>query len=144
MGRSLLTEQAGNRRGLNQNCGETVLSSVFVGANRKIDPNRRAHLKQDGTPDQNDRVEIGPTKLAFSEWQQAGLSVPDLPSLRYPEDAKNHGYDGCLEQGITLCVEAYVGEEGGHEGVKLEEQIVITATGAEPLSSYPYETALMA
>ena len=45
---------------------------------------------------------------------------------------------------MTLCVEAYVGAEGGHEGVKLEEQVVITATGAEPLSSYPYETALMA
>ena len=29
---------------------------------------------------------------------------------------------------MTLCVEAYVGAEGGHEGVKLEEQIVITAT----------------
>ena len=71
--RSLLTEQAGNRRGLNQKCGETVLYSVFVGSNRKIDPNRRVHLKQDGTPDQNDRVEIGPTKLAFSEWEQAGL-----------------------------------------------------------------------
>ncbi len=45
---------------------------------------------------------------------------------------------------MTLCVEAYVGAEGGHEGVKLEEQIVITAAGVEPLSSYPYETVLMA
>ena len=44
---------------------------------------------------------------------------------------------------MALCVEAYVGAEGGNEGVKLEEQIVITAKGAEPLSSYPYETALM-
>ena len=59
------------------------MSSVFVGSNRKIYPNRRVHLKQDGTPDQNDRVEIGPTKLAFSEWERAGLCVPDLPSLRH-------------------------------------------------------------
>ena len=46
------------------------MSSVFVGSNRKIDPSRRVHLKPDGTPDLNDRVEIGPTSLAFSEWEQ--------------------------------------------------------------------------
>ena len=28
-------------------------------------------------------MEIGPTKLAFSEWEQAGLCVPVLPSLRH-------------------------------------------------------------
>ena len=33
------------------------MDSVFVGSNRKIDPSRRAHLKADGTPDINDRVE---------------------------------------------------------------------------------------
>ena len=40
----------------------------IVGSNRKIDPTRRAHLKADLTPDDNDRVEIGPTQLAFDEW----------------------------------------------------------------------------
>ena len=44
---------------------------------------------------------------------------------------------------LAEYAEAYVGAEGGHEGIKLEEQVVITATGAKPLSSYPYETALM-
>ena len=58
------------------------MESVFVGSNRKIDPSRRAHLKPDGTPDLNDRVEIGPTALAFSEWAAAGLTAPDMPSLR--------------------------------------------------------------
>ena len=58
------------------------MDSVFVGSNRKIDPSRRAHLKADGTPDINDRVEIGPTALAFSEWAAAGLTPPDMPSLR--------------------------------------------------------------
>ena len=56
---------------------------MFVGSNRKIDPSRSSHLKADGTPDLNDRIETGPTKLAFSEWEQAGLCVPDLPSLRH-------------------------------------------------------------
>ena len=40
---------------------------------------------------------------------------------------------------MTLCVEAYTGEVGGKEGVKLEEQVVITEEGCVPLSSAPYE-----
>ena len=38
---------------------------------RKIDPTRGQTLA-DGSPNDNDRVEIGPTQLAFAEWQAAG------------------------------------------------------------------------
>ncbi|MCB1388988.1 MAG: aminopeptidase P family protein, partial [Rhodobacteraceae bacterium] len=48
---------------------------------RKIDPARGATLG-DGTPNDNDRVEIGPTQLAFREWQAAGLALPDLARMR--------------------------------------------------------------
>ena len=58
------------------------MNSFVVGSNRKIDPSRRAHLRPDGTPSDNDRIEIGPTGLAFSEWQEAGITPPDLPALR--------------------------------------------------------------
>ena len=40
---------------------------------------------------------------------------------------------------MTLCVEAYTGEVGGKEGVKLEEQVVVTDNGCVPLSTYRYE-----
>jgi hypothetical protein len=40
---------------------------------------------------------------------------------------------------MTICLESYVGEEGGREGVKLEQQLLITATGAEILSRYAFE-----
>ena len=74
-----------------------------------------------------------------------GIGLCDeYPCIRYPEDVEKHGYDGTLEVGMTLCVEAYVGAEGGREGVKLEEQIVITETGAEILSRYPFEEAMLA
>jgi Xaa-Pro aminopeptidase len=49
------------------------------------------------------------------------------------------GYDGVIERGMTLCIESYAGEVGGPDGVKLEEMVVITETGAEPLSLTPYE-----
>ena len=48
---------------------------------RKIDPSRGPTLA-DGSPNDNDRVEIGPTQLAFAEWQAAGLTPPVLERMR--------------------------------------------------------------
>lgn len=59
-----------------------AFDNPFSVSNRKIDPTRRQHLKPDGTPDDNDRVEIGPTASAFAEWARLGLTPPDMPSLR--------------------------------------------------------------
>ena len=73
-----------------------------------------------------------------------GIGLCDeYPSIRYPEDVEHHGYGGEVEVGMTLCVEAYIGAEGGREGVKLEEQVVVTDTGCVPLSTYPYEADLL-
>ena len=44
---------------------------------------------------------------------------------------------------MALCVEAYVGAVGGKEGVKLEDQVIITENGFENLTSYPFEEALL-
>ena len=63
----------------------------------------------------------------------------EYPAIYYPEDAEATGYDGVLEAGMTICLESYIGEEGGAEGVKLEEQVLVTETGAEVLSRYPFE-----
>ena len=49
--------------------------------NRKIDPSRGAMLG-DNTPNDADRIEIGPTELAFREWREAGLELPDLQAMR--------------------------------------------------------------
>ena len=51
---------------------------------RKIDPSIRPSraLKPDGTPDDNDRVETGPTALAFREWEALGLDIPHLDTMR--------------------------------------------------------------
>ena len=68
----------------------------------------------------------------------------EYPCVRYPEDVEAHGYGGCFEPGMTLCVEAYVGAVGGREGVKLEEQVLVTENGAVPLSNYRYEDNFLA
>ena len=48
---------------------------------RKIDPTRGDSLG-DGSPNDNDRVEIGPTQVAFAEWADAGLALPELAAMR--------------------------------------------------------------
>jgi Xaa-Pro aminopeptidase len=48
---------------------------------RKIDPTRGDTL-DDGTPNDQDRIEIGPTRLALAEWDEAGLTLPNLPAMR--------------------------------------------------------------
>ena len=49
----------------------------------------------------------------------------------------NAGDDGVIEPGMTLCVESCVGAPDGMEGVKLEQQILVTETGTELLSESP-------
>ncbi|MEM9320006.1 MAG: dimethylsulfonioproprionate lyase DddP [Pseudomonadota bacterium] len=48
---------------------------------RKIDPTKGFNLP-DGTANDQDRIEIGPTPLAYREWDAAGLVLPDLPRMR--------------------------------------------------------------
>ncbi|TMM54277.1 dimethylsulfonioproprionate lyase DddP [Sulfitobacter sabulilitoris] len=48
---------------------------------RKIDPGAGPMLP-DGTPNDADRIEIGPTLLARQDWAAAGLVPPDLPAMR--------------------------------------------------------------
>jgi len=70
-----------------------------------------------------------------------GVGLADeYPSIKHRQDYVRRGYDGELKPGMTLCVESYIGSENGHEGIKLEEQVLITETGVERLSDYRYET----
>ena len=45
--------------------------------------------------------------------------------------------------GMVFSVEAYVGAVGGINGVKLEDQVVITENGFEEMSKYPFEEKLL-
>jgi Xaa-Pro aminopeptidase len=69
--------------------------------NRKIDPSQGIFL-DDKTPNNKDRVEIGPTKLAYDEWRQSGLALPNLPRMReyrwkrLTDHIVQRGYGGLL------------------------------------------------
>ncbi|MDH3230996.1 MAG: Xaa-Pro peptidase family protein [Alphaproteobacteria bacterium] len=77
-----------------------------------------------------------------SKFHGVGL-CDEWPAIKYPEDWDAEGYDGVLEPGMMLCVEAYVGAVGGKEGVKLEDQVLITETGCENLTNCPFDAKLM-
>ncbi|MHA6908906.1 M24 family metallopeptidase [Ralstonia pseudosolanacearum] len=66
--------------------------------------------------------------------------VDEYPSIAHQVDWQAAGYDGQFEAGMALCVESYIGAEGGNEGVKLEQQVVLTDSGCVPLTSCHFET----
>ncbi len=67
----------------------------------------------------------------------------EFPSIYYPEDYIEGGFDYQLEPGMAFTVEAYMGKVGGRHGVKLENQVLITETGYENLCQYPYDKTLL-
>ena len=66
----------------------------------------------------------------------------EWPYILHSADFDEAGYDGVLEPMTTLCVESFIGAPGEADGVKLEEQVLITENGCEVLSRAPFDEAL--
>ena len=76
--------------------------------------------------------------------QYHGVGLCDeYPSIPFTWELNELSYDGILHPGMVVCVESYVGRRDGGPGVKLEEQVLITETGYEVLSKYPFEKHLL-
>lgn len=52
-------------------------------------------------------------------------------------------YDGTLQPGMVICVESYMGEVGERDGVKLEQQVLVTESGYEMLTDFPFDAGLL-
>jgi Xaa-Pro aminopeptidase len=101
--------------------------------------------------------EIRPGRSFEELGRRLGPLLPEeFQAQRYPFIAHGTGlvdeypcvnfvdhHEGELEVGMVLSVESYVGALGGAEGVKLEEQVVVTPDGPELLSAAPYEERLL-
>jgi Xaa-Pro aminopeptidase len=100
--------------------------------------------------------------LSFREYSEQAWDIPDkyfnnryylsahgvgmtgeYPYLYHRADYVDAGYDGVLLPGMTICVESYIGKQDGVEGVKLEDQVLITQDGIEVLSRFPFESSLL-
>lgn len=67
----------------------------------------------------------------------------EYPSIYFPEDYPASGYNDTFKEGMAICVETYCGAVGGKEGVKLEQQVLITKDGSEDITRYPFEERLI-
>jgi Xaa-Pro aminopeptidase len=137
------------------------LSRTFkIGGGRPTDNEREAY--QIGYEHIMTNRELIKPGASFQELMEGGHRLPEayrdlrygvkfhgvglcdeFPAIFYPEDWDAVGYHGELEPGMCLCVEVYAGKVGGGVGIKLEDQVVVTETGYENLTSYPFEEELL-
>jgi Xaa-Pro dipeptidase len=73
---------------------------------------------------------------------QAGLE-DEGPSVAYPEDEQPNG-DRVLKPNSVVCLEVYCGDVGGRDGVKLEDQVLVTEGEPRVLVEYPFSDVLLA
>ena len=67
----------------------------------------------------------------------------EFPLIAYPEQFEEGAFDYELKPGMTLCVEALVSRENGSFSIKLEDQLLVTETGYENLTRYPFDNKFL-
>jgi len=67
----------------------------------------------------------------------------ETPFIAHAVDFATYGREGVLQPGMVVSVESYIGEKGGREGVKLEEEVLVTENGPQLISRFPFEDDLL-
>jgi Xaa-Pro aminopeptidase len=147
------------------------LDTDLVGEDGYLTDISRTYLCGDAPPSDEQRrlyriaydyvYENMPEFRAGASFEELGLKMaPRLPdefqALRYPFIAHGsgmvdeypavkfgHHHPGELEAGMVMSVEAYVGAVGARDGVKLEEQIIVTEGEPELISFAPFDERLL-
>ena len=99
--------------------------------------------------------------VKFSDIQQKAYSIPEeFREQSYPCVIHGVGmcdeyphldqgfrnpieFDNELQSGMVICVETYMGAVGERDGVKLEEQVLVTDDGYERLTTMAWEEELL-
>jgi Xaa-Pro aminopeptidase len=142
--------------GPNGYCSD-ISRTWLVGDGRPSDEQRKLYeLAYSQVHFNMDRLKPGVT---FREFAETAWKIPDLyvknryccvahgigmvdeyPSIAHEVDWDAAGYNGRFEVGMAMCVESYIGAEGGTQGVKLEQQVVLTEHGCVSLTDCGFET----
>ena len=73
-----------------------------------------------------------------------GIGVDDeSPNIPLPGDPYTEMPEGEFRENMVLAVECYAGKVGARDGVKLEDEVWVSAGGPVVLSRYPYDTRLL-
>ena len=133
------------------------ISRTFVEGNRFNDEQKRLYSLSLEHIQHNEKLIKAGT--SFREFAEKSWKLPDncydnhypcilhgiglcdeWPLVAYPNsDFSNADYSSYFEENMTVCVESYIGEVGGREDIKLEDQYLVTKEGLKKLSSFPYE-----
>ncbi|WP_238378830.1 M24 family metallopeptidase [Halalkalibacillus sediminis] len=137
-----------------------ISRTFYCGDSKPTDEQRR--LYQTAYEQVQFNKELLKPGMTFKEYAEKGWQIPDeffpnryftvahgtglsgeYPYIVYSEDFDEKGYDGVIEENMVISVESYIGSPGGKEGVKLEEQLLVTKDGVENFSSFPFEEKLL-
>ena len=130
------------------------ISRAFVCGNKFNEYQKKIYLKAVEQIDYNSRlIKDG---VSFREFTEKAWILPEKyygnrysvmlhgiglcdewPAIRYPTDGGERS--GIFQKNMTITLESYIGEVGGHEGVKLEQQYLVGENGLELMSHHPLE-----
>ena len=113
---------------------------IYLTAVEQIDYNSR--LIKDGVSfrEFTEKAWILPEKYYGNRYSVMlhGIGLCDeWPAIRYPTDGGERS--GIFQKNMTITLESYIGEVGGNEGVKLEQQYLVGENGLELMSHHPLE-----
>ena len=73
-----------------------------------------------------------------------GIGVDDeSPNIPLPGDPYTEMPEGEFRENMVLAVECYAGKPGAKDGVKLEDEVWVSAGGPVVLSKYPFDPTLL-
>ncbi|MDZ7668612.1 MAG: M24 family metallopeptidase [Gammaproteobacteria bacterium] len=67
----------------------------------------------------------------------------EKPIIAHSSELDTYTGEGILEEDMVVSVESYIGEPGGNEGVKLENQYLVGRDGLVPMTRYPFDPDLL-
>ena len=68
----------------------------------------------------------------------------EYPNISHAIKGQAYPIQGEIEAGMVLCIESYIGSAEASQGVKLEEQLLVTTDGVECMSrSVPFDQRLL-
>jgi len=130
------------------------ISRAFVVGNKFNEEQKKLYLMGVDQINHNSRL-IKPG-LSFKEFTEKSWNLPEeyygnryscmvhgiglcdeWPMIRYPTDGGQR--EGYFEKNMTITVETYIGKVGGKEGIKLEQQYLVSENGLELMSHHPLE-----
>ncbi len=92
-----------------------------------------------------DRAWLVPQEHQQSRYYAVGHGLGmsgEFPNIPHKRPGQTYPLPGEVEPGMVICIESYIGSAQAAQGVKLEEQLLVTETGYERLSRMPFDERL--